>query len=58
LFADGILSHEHGDFCRPSRTVHPDGLSDSTAFDAEGRRVASTNRLGQITRSDYGLARR
>ena len=38
---------------RVTRTIYPDGNSDSSGYDAEGRRIVSTNRVGQVTGYEY-----
>ena len=36
-----------------TKTTFPDGTSESSTYDAEGRRLTSTDRAGRVTRSVY-----
>jgi YD repeat-containing protein len=40
---------QYDDLGRVTQTIYPDGSSEASAYDAVGQRIASTNRLGQVT---------
>src|SRR6266545_8988 len=51
-------AYEYDAQARPTKTVYPDGMSETVAYDPEGNEISRTDRAGRTTRYEYdGLNR-